>query len=303
MIAASALLAGLVGARTAGAETEADRLFREGRSDLDRGDYDSACEKFERSYAVDPEHAGGGVVGNLADCEEHFEHFAKAWRLWNDAELRWRRAGIPQKARFAQDRATVVAEKATTVVIGVSDPTAPGLAITVNGERVAPAKTIRTVVDPGNVEVVASARGAATFRRTRSGSAGETVVVEIRLAATDTNTIATERRRSRVYTAWGLGAGAVAAGIAGLSFALVGRSDFNAAVTEDCGGNVDACSPDGARRVNAARRLGNIGTGFGIAAGALAATAVIVYLTAPRDVVIAPTASPGAIGVAVAKRF
>jgi len=302
MIAASALLAGLVGARTAGAETEADRLFREGRSDLDRGDYDSACEKFERSYAVDPEHAGGGVVGNLADCEEHFEHFAKAWRLWNDAELRWRRAGIPQKARFAQDRATVVAEKATTVVIGVSDPTAPGLAITVNGERVAPAKTIRTVVDPGAVDVSATASGAAPFHRARTAAAGETVVVEIRLASSGTAVI-TERRKSRVQLAWLLGGTASASALAGLSFALVGKRRYDAAVTNDCGGDIDNCSDTGVTRVNAARRLADVGTGFGVAAFVVAASAVAVYFTAPRDVVIAPTVSGGTLGLAVGVRF
>jgi len=294
----------IVATRVASAESEADRLFTEGYDDLEHGDFDAGCPKLARSYELKPTRQGGGMAANLARCEEHYGHLARAWRLWNDAVLLWQQSPNPKGLQIAQEGVRRVAEKATTVVIGVPDPDAPGLAITVNGERVAAAKTIRTVVDPGNVEVVASARGAATFRRTRTGSAGETVVVEVRLGATGTGDgVVTERRRSRVYAAWGLGAGAAAAGIAGLSFALVGRSDFNAAVTEDCNGDVDACSPDGVRRVNAARRLGNIGTGFGIAAGALAATAVIVYMTAPRDVVIAPAAAPGAIGVVFAKRF
>src|SRR5262245_58078037 len=120
-------------ATPARAETEADRLFREGRADLDRGDYTSGCAKMERSYAIDPEGAGGGTVGNLAECETHFGHLGKAWRLWNDAELRWKRAGNASNVKFAQEHAAAVAASATTVVIGVSDPTAPGLAITLNG--------------------------------------------------------------------------------------------------------------------------------------------------------------------------
>ena len=293
MIAAIALL--LVGARPARAESEPDRLFREGRAALDRGDYADACAKFERSFALDPRRPGGGLVGNLAECQEHSGHLGRAWQLWNDAALRF--AGDPGKVKFARDHANAVAEHATTVVIGVPDPTAPGLAISVNGERVAAAGSIRIVVDPGDIAVEATATGVEPFHRTRAGAtAGETVVVEIRFARAPRTT---ERRRSRVHLAWGLGAGAAAAGIAGLSFALVGKGRYDRAVRDDCGGDVDNCSPAGATKVNAARRLADAGTGFGIATGLLAAGAVVVYITAPRDLVIIPTAG----GVALLRRF
>ena len=300
MIVAIALL--LVAARPARAESEADRLFREARADLERDDYTNACPKFERSFALDPRRPGGGLVGNLALCQEHSGHLARAWQLWNDAALRFDRAGDPDKVKFARDHANAVAERATTVVIGVPDPAAPGLAITVNGERVAPARSIRTVVDPGEVVVTATASGVAPFQRTRArAAAGETVVVEIRFAGLPPH--ATTRRRSRVHIAWGLGAGAGAGAIAGLSFALVGKRRYDRAVDQDCGGDVANCSPAGADKVNAARRLADVGTGFGIAAAVLASSAAVVYITAPRDTVIAPTAGPGTIGLALGGRF
>jgi hypothetical protein len=297
MIAAIALL--VVGARPARAESEADRLFREGRAAVDRGDYTDACAKFERSFALDPKRPGGGLVGNLAECQEHSGHLGRAWKLWNDAALRFDRAGDPGKVKFARDHANAVAEHATTVVIGVPDPTAPGLTISVNGERVAAAGSIRIVVDPGDIAVEATATGAEPFHRTRAGArAGETVVVEIRLVYA---LRPSERRRSRIHLAWGLGAGAAAAGIAGLSFALVGNARYDRAVRDDCGGDVTSCSPAGATKVNAARHLADVGTDFGIAAGLLVSGAAVVYLTAPRDVVIVPT--PNGVGLVLSRSF
>src|SRR5262249_26050543 len=45
----------------------ADALFKEGRAAFDKGDYPTACAKFEASLVVDP---AIGTLLNLAVCEE-----------------------------------------------------------------------------------------------------------------------------------------------------------------------------------------------------------------------------------------
>src|SRR5437868_723231 len=130
---------------------KADRLFEEGRGLADKGDYEAACDKFTRAFALD---AAPGIELNLADCHEHLGHLTKAWRMFQESAKQWDQSD-PVRAKFARDRASKVAKRLATVVIGVPDPQIDGLTIRVGDHEVTPAAEIREVFDPGELEIVA----------------------------------------------------------------------------------------------------------------------------------------------------
>src|SRR6185295_14702479 len=82
----------------------AEALFSAGREAFEKGDYATACPKFEESHRLDP---GAGALINLAACREKLGKLASAWESWQQA-LRWlgpddeRRAGVEQRAAASQ---------------------------------------------------------------------------------------------------------------------------------------------------------------------------------------------------------
>jgi hypothetical protein len=111
------------------------------------------------------------------------------------------------------------------------------------------------------------------------------------------------RDRGRVHLAWGLGAGGGALTAGGVVVGLVARANYQHEFTvgncahDDAGHSV--CNSTGLTNQRNAITLANVGTGVGVAGIALGAAAVIVYLTAPHEVVVVPTAN----GVALSGRF
>lgn len=63
-------------------QSEAQRLFEQGRKALDRGDEATACTKFEESLRLA---RSAGPLFNLAMCEEHKGHLVEAARNWREA--------------------------------------------------------------------------------------------------------------------------------------------------------------------------------------------------------------------------
>jgi hypothetical protein len=299
MITASLALAGVAHAES----KQADRLFLEGRELHKAGKLDEACAKFERAHELDD---GPGIVANLAECRERSDDLAEAWRLYRDAAARWDDA---RGAKLARERAEKLAKRLAVVVIGVPEPELRGLSIAINGRRVAPASEIRDALAPGEIEIVAKAPGRQAFRRTRTAAAGETIVIEL---AFEEATAAPpppppadkrERRRSRVRLAVGtgvLGVAAVATGV-GLGFYANGRYDRALAGCPE--GDLTMCDDAQRTELSDALRIADLGTGTGIAGGVLVALSVILYVTAPFDLVAAPMAGNGTAGLTLARRF
>ena len=67
--------------------------------------------------------------------------------------------------------------------------------------------------------------------------------------------------------------------------------------------DVSMCTPAGATEQNRAITIANVGTGFGVAGVVLMGTAAVLFFTAPKDVVVVPTATASAGGLAVVGRF
>ncbi len=304
MITAS--LALLAGVAHAGPAEDADRLFLEGRELHKAGKYAAACAKFERAYELD---RGPGIVANLADCREREDAPVEAWRLFRDAAARWSNA---EGAKLARERAEKLAKRLAVVVIGVPDPDLPGLSIAINGRRVEPASEIRDALAPGELEITAKAPGRPAFRRTRTAAAGETVVIELAFGEPDRPAVPRRdegerrRRRSRVGLAIGLGVLGVAGIATGVGLGVLAdrRYDRVAGDPARCmAGDPPMCDDLGRRQLDDALRRADLGTGIGIAGGVLAAASVIVYVTAPLDLVAAPVVSGRAAGLSLARRF
>jgi hypothetical protein len=65
-----------------------------------------------------------------------------------------------------------------------------------------------------------------------------------------------------------------------------------------------ACDSVGSTDIHDAQRLADIGTGFFVGAGALVATAAIVYFTAPSEtVVVTPVATAQSVGFQITTPF
>jgi hypothetical protein len=155
---------------------DADRLFEEGRGLAKAGRYAEACVRFAQSDAI--EHTFGTAV-NLGDCAEREGHPDRAWRLFDDAAHKAEREGAANRARFARDRAAALAPMLCTVIVTIAHPTIPGLTIHIDERDVPPAPEIRTLVEPGNIEIVIAAPGVPEQRRTLYGAAGSVVSVAI----------------------------------------------------------------------------------------------------------------------------
>lgn len=273
-------------------------LFEEGRTFSQQGDYANACDRFEKSYALD---SGAGTELNLGDCHEHLGHLAEAWRRFDDAAKRFETAH-DDRLKFARERRDAVEKKVGIVVVKLADP---AVKVTINGREQTPSTEIREHVDPGSVEIHA---GPAT--RTVQVAAGATVVVDI---PPPTNSDMQrpeptgERRHGRVILAYGLGGVGAVSGAIALGVALKANSDYNAQFDKGAcmkTSGAPQCTTDGAQKQRDAISLSNVGTGLAVVAVVAIAAGAVVYVTAPRDgVVVAPTASAGAAGLVVAGSF
>jgi hypothetical protein len=313
---------------TAGAqpspEPEDEKLFREGRALADQGKFKEACEKFERSLELDP---GNGTKLNFANCHEKLGHVALAWRLF-DQVADSDKITDPDRSKFARDRADKLMPKLGVVILKITTPDAPTLRVSIADRIVKPAPVVTEVVDPGNVVISVTANGAEPFQKREKIAAGKRVTVEVPVLSpaapprpiepvvTPTEQPIQEvgelpdergvRRRSRVLLAYGLGIAGGVSMIAGVAVGLEARSDWNAEIGNGCYRQMDEvfCS-DGESELAQlrARRLGHVGTALGVGGFALLAAGAIVFMTAPRDVAVTPTATASSAGISVVGRF
>lgn len=299
---------------------QSERLFKEGRELADQGKFKEACEKFEQSLELDP---AIGTQLNYANCHEKQGHNARAWRLFDsaaDAE----KITNPDRAKFARGRADALLPKVGVVILKLATPDAPTLTVSIAGRTVKPAPVITEIVDPGDVEISVTARAAQPFARTEKVAAGKTVTLEVpALAAAapvgggvadgggtpvgiDTGERG-PRRKSRVMLAYGVGAAGAASLVVGVALGLKARSDYNAEFGNGCEERPDGpplCFDDPSIKAqNDAISLAKVGTVFGVGGLVLVGAGAVLFLTAPRDVAVTPTATASSAGISVVGRF
>lgn len=298
---------------------QSERLFKEGRELADQGKFKEACEKFEQSLELDP---AIGTQLNYANCHEKQGHNARAWRLFDsaaDAE----KITNPDRAKFARGRADALLPKLGVVVLKLATPDAPTLTVSIAGRTVKPAAVVTEIVDPGDIEIAVTAQAAEPFERSEKIAAGKTVTIEVPALAAATTPVGGgaavvplgpvdtgergPRRKSRVMLAYGVGAAGAASLVVGVALGLKARSDYNAEFGNGCEERPDGpplCFDDSSIEAqNDAISLARVGTVFGVGGLVLVGAGAVLFLTAPRDVVVAPTATASSAGISVVGRF
>lgn len=297
---------------------EGARLFEQGRDLAKAGKFAEACEAFQKSYAID---RAPGTALNFGDCLEKLGQLRKSWQMYDEAAREFEKLG-DARSKFARERAGAVAPRLGTLIVKVAEPTIPGLVVKIGNESLPPLAQMIERYEPGSIEVTATAPGRGPFAITARTAAGANVIVEIPVLARtgradppppppDTpEPIATATGRrdpARVKLAIGLGAGGGVALVVGGVLALSARASYNDALdsmecTKATGTLV--CNPDGAEQVRSAGTRANVATGFAIGGGVLAAAAVVLYVTAPRETLqVAPMASGTSIGLGIRGAF
>jgi hypothetical protein len=133
----------------------AEALFKSGREAMARGDYATACPRFEQSQKLYPT---DGTLFNLAECEEHQGHFLVAARRWREgAEF------LPPedpKRPLVLDKAMAAERRAAKVVLRLVSSAPPGTLVQLDGAQVAGAGLgVPLPVDPGEHVVLVRATG------------------------------------------------------------------------------------------------------------------------------------------------
>jgi hypothetical protein len=287
--------AGLLPASGASAQPRdpvaAEALFDAGREALRRGDYDAACAKLRESYELDP---APGALLNLGDCEEKRGKIAAAWSIFR--QLARELPSTDDRRPIAHARAAALEDRIPRLVIRLA-PGAPAETVVRRAGLPVGAGSLGSPlpVDPGQIEVTASAPGRKTKAFTVKLTEGERT--ELLVAPGDPETAAgkgaplpipAEARRSPLRTLGLIGAGVGAIGLgAGAVFGLraIGKKD---AAEAHCDAE-NVCAQEGIDLQEEGVTAGTISTvAFAVGAAALGAGAVL-FFTAPAP---AQTAGP-----------
>ena len=327
------LLAG--GVASAQPKAEGTRLFEQGRDLAKAGKYAEACEAFGKSISID---RAAGTALNYGDCLEHLGQLRKAWQMYDEAAREFDKQA-DARGKFARERAAAVIPKLGTLRVKLAEPSLSGLVVKIGGESLPPQRELVERLEPGTVEVTASAPGRAAFSSSARMVAGASVSVEIPVLATaegsaPNHAIVTDRtghrdqpdltvrpkrpdrpepasrtRRSpgRVRLSLGFGIAAGSVLTVGAVMALAAKGKYSNTIDGgDCAtlsGQL-ICNADGAAEIQVAGRRADIATGCVIGGGALAVVAAVLFVTAPREgITMTPMASATSVGLGFGRSF
>lgn len=290
---------------------DADKLWQEGRLLMDQNKYAEACDKFRASIDLVPDFS---TQLNLGVCLDKLGRHADAWRLLMAAAEAQK--ADPDKYKYARDLANKVLPNLGTIVLTVAAPDAPGLRITIAGRDIEAAASVKEIVDPGDIKVTRIQTGARPYERTvhvdAGGIAEITVPVpqglpeEVVEPPAEQPVGETHRRRSRVLLSYGVGgAGVVALGV-GVALVVKASSNYDAQFgpgkcVDSSGGPV--CPDPYLSKASDAVSLNNVGRVFEATGLVLIGVGAALWFTAPKDVIVTPTATSETAGISVVGRF
>jgi serine/threonine-protein kinase len=293
------------------ASPQAEALFRDGKQLMKDGKLAEACAAFEGSERAEHNIA---TVLSLADCREKNHQYASAWASFLQAESQTRNDPAKQQLNTtAKTRAIALEPKLSYLTITVPDESRiPELVVTRDGTPVDAAEWNRAIpVDGGSHVIAGKAPGHEPWSTTVTvGEVTDKQAVEVpkfkelpKLVHVDGNAPPepspfTARRKVAIGLAAG---GVVAAGVA-VGFGLDARGLRDEALStcppSACSVADAAAAQSKNDRARSRALVANVG--FGVAGAAVAAGAVLWFLSPPeRAVTLVP--QPG--GVAVVGRF
>jgi len=287
------------------ATAQAQSLFAEGRTALEKGDYATACAKFHQSLAVVKR---ASTLLNLGQCEQELGKLVSSAEHW--------RAGIAalpagdERIAPSKERAAAVEARIPHLTVKLSAPGPAGTRVEVDGAA-APADALGAgiPVDPGRHTVVLLVPGAADQRSTLDIGEKESRTVSFSIDAAaapkiDAPAPAPASKGSGMRTAGFALLGVGAAGVivaAATGAVLVGK---HSSIDTDCPNQV--CNPAGRSLINGLGPLNAVNAvGWGLAIAGVAAGIPLVVIggkgQAQATVGTAPL--PGGGGLWMTARF
>ena len=281
-------------------------LFEEGRSLAAQGKDAEACDRFVQSFELEP---ALGTELNLADCLQRQGYLRRAWGYYDHVARVAKREGDVLRAKFARERAEALVPQLATLVISLADPE---VAVTVNEREIAgEGATRRELVDPGEIEVAASAPGRKKFSTKLTVTKGKSAEVSVpALAATKMMVGAAaspRRKRGWVYASAALaGLAVVDLGFAAVATntVLVRQEEFEDYNCSEILGNSNTPGEDCRRRLHTLHQWQGRAIWSTLLGVGLAGTATLIYLIAPSErVTVAPVAGTKQVGLAIVGSF
>jgi hypothetical protein len=276
----------------------AEILFTRGKQLMDQGHTAEACTAFAESQRLDP---AGGTLTRLALCHEAQGKLASAWLEFTEViRVSKETAGDPTKfterVRIAREHLSALEPRLSKLIVRVSSGARlDGLRVSANGlPRNEGSWGIAIPVDPGEVEVVATAPGHQAFKTTAHAEEGKQASIEIPVLepeplppapdAVHEAPAASAPASSSPLRPIAIGVGAaglVAIGV-GSYFGVTAMSKWNDS-NKQCTGSM--CTPLGLSLAHDAKQAAVLSdVTFGIGIAAVAAGVVLYFVGAPKNV-------------------
>jgi len=320
----------------------AQALFDQARELTRQGRFAEACPKLQESNRLDP---GIGTQFHLADCYEQSGRVASAWATFLDVASQARAASQPDREKAAIKRAEKLQPRLPRVIVDVPEASlVPGLEVRRNGVLVGSAQWGTPVaVDPGEVELVASAPDRQTLKHTLRVEEGKTTSFSLPPLAEGQPVTASVAAPSAAppaappaaapgsapvpapapeaasraggsgpWVAVLAGVGVVGLGLGG-TFALLAKSKYDESKKQCDVDDVNSCRSSGVELRDEARTKGDIATVSFIVGGAAITGAGVVWLVGsssdpkqaatPRRLHATPVVGPNLAALFVQGRF
>jgi hypothetical protein len=159
-------------------EAAAQRLFREGRQAIERGDYVTGCPKFAESLKLVKR---ASTLLNLAQCEEHEGRLSSALERWKQgADLLEAR---DERLPIARGKIRALEQQLPRLTVTTTADMPAEAEILLDGAPLDRAKLgVETPLDPGRHTATVKAPGRAEVQITLELAAGERKQIELKPA-------------------------------------------------------------------------------------------------------------------------
>jgi hypothetical protein len=265
-------------AAQADAEERARVLFTEGRDAMDRGDYATACQKFDESLRI---FRRASMLLNLGACNEKLGRLATALRYWREG-LSALQITDRERVQKAKEEIAALEQRAPRVVLVLPGDLPSQSIVAVDGAALERERASEPIyLDPGEHTLTLDAPGRRQWRAAVHLREGEEVRLEVALGepiAPDVVTVS-EDDGAQALLGWVIG-GVGAAGI--VMGAVTGGLvlDRKATVEELCTAE-DLCSDQaGVDAASEGRAFAVASTVGFIAGAALVGIGVLLIVTA-----------------------
>lgn len=277
------------------APSPAQQLFDRGVTDMLEGRLDAACPAIAESYRLEPLL---GVLFTLAECEAKWgkptsslRHYEQYIGLVAKLDPDQREKHDPRRV-LAQRQIETLRTRAPSLTLILPASAPRGTRVTLDGELLSDSAIgAARYVDPGEHEVVWKVPGREEQARKETVSEGDRRVVLLESpedkpkAAPAPDDEEGSVQRTSAYVVAGIGLAGLVVGAVTGGLALAKKKT----VDDNCTDRV--CNAEGKAAADAGQALADVSTVSLAVGGVAVATAVIVWLTAPRPADTTPEVS------------